>query len=251
MTLKEFFEQNPKCALAFSGGADSAYLLWYARQSGADVTAYYAKTPFQPAFELDDARRLAEETGARMEIIELDPLKNAEIRRNDARRCYYCKNAIFSAILAAAGADGYALVIDGTNASDDAEDRPGMQALREMGVRSPLRECGITKPQLRELSRQAGLFTAKKPAYACLATRIPTGEEITAEALKRVEGAEEALKGLGFFDFRVRKRGDCALLQVTEGQMAAALEKNKEIRKALAPWFAQVCLDLQPRKASL
>ena len=251
MTLKEFFTENPKCALAFSGGADSAYLLWFARSCGADVTAYYVSSPFQPGFEGEDARRLAQETGTRLRVLELDPLRDPAVRRNDSRRCYFCKRAVFSAIARAAAEDGYPLVIDGTNASDDAADRPGMQALRELGVRSPLRECGVTKPQVREGSRQAGLFTAAKPAYACLATRIPTGEEIRPEDLRRVEQAESALRELGFVDFRVRKRGQAALLQLTEGQMAAALSRSAELRACLAPYFNDVYLDLKPRTASL
>ncbi|MGI6028952.1 MAG: ATP-dependent sacrificial sulfur transferase LarE [Candidatus Heteroscillospira sp.] len=250
MTLQNFFEENTRCALAFSGGVDSAYLLWFAKSCGADVKAYYAHTPFQPGFELEDARRMAAETGAEMRLVELDPLEDARIACNDERRCYWCKRAIFSAIQRAAESDGYSLIIDGTNASDDAEDRPGMQALREMGVRSPLRECGVTKAMVRENSRRAGLFTADKPAYACLATRIPTGETITVADLNRVEQAEKAMSALGFSDFRVRKRGEAALLQITEEQRSMALEKSGLIREKLRPWFVRVWLDMEARQAS-
>ena len=251
MTLQEFFTENPKCALAFSGGTDSALLLWAARHYGADVCAYYAKTPFQPRFEFDDACRLAEEMGAKLRIVELDPLGDENIRRNGPDRCYHCKRAIFSAIMAAAAADGHSLLIDGTNASDDADDRPGMRAIAELGVRSPLRECGITKPMVRRLSREAGLFTADKPAYACLATRIPTGEEISAESLVRTEKCENALMAMGFSDFRLRKRGEKALLQVTEDQMPLAKEKLNDIKLALNEWYSDIELDFEPRAASL
>ena len=251
MTLQDFFAENKKCALAFSGGTDSALLLWAAKEFGADVTAYYGKSPFQPEFEMEDAKRLVSELGAKMRIVELNPLSDENIRKNGPDRCYHCKNAIFSAIIAAAKADGYDFIIDGTNASDDASDRPGMRALAELGVRSPLRECGITKPQVREMSREAGLFTAKKPAYACLATRIPTGEEITAEALIRTEKSENALMEMGFRDFRLRKRGEAALLQVTAEQMPLAEEKLEDIRLALKDWYSNIELDLTPRVPSL
>lgn len=251
MTLQDFFRANPKAALAFSGGTDSAYLLWAASQWAQDVKAYYVHSPFQPAFELADAKRLAEELRMPMTVLEADVLSVPGAAANGPDRCYHCKTALFTLLKNAALADGYTLLIDGTNASDDAGDRPGMRALKELSVRSPLRECGVTKPQVREGSRQAGLFTAAKPAYACLATRIPTGEEIRPEDLRRVEQAESALRDLGFLDFRVRKRGQAALLQLTEGQMAAALSRSAELRACLAPYFNDVYLDLKPRTASL
>ena len=122
---------------------------------------------------------------------------------NPPDRCYYCKRTIFSKLAETALADGYELLIDGTNASDPEGERPGMRALRE-AVLSPLRLCGITKDQVRRLSKEAGLFTWNKPAYACLATRVPSGQPITAQLLQRVEAAESALKDLGFSDFRIR-----------------------------------------------
>ena len=142
------------------------------------------------------------------------------------------------------------MLLDGTNASDDAGDRPGMAALRELEVRSPLRECGVTKAQVRQLSRQAGLFTWDKPAYACLATRVPTGTAITAEMLARVEQAESALAALGFADFRVRLLDGCARLQLTEAQLPRALACRQQILAALATLFDGVLLDLNSRAAS-
>lgn len=251
MTLQQFFAQVPKAALAFSGGTDSAFLMWASRQYGCALRAYYIKTAFQPAFELADARRLAEELGVPMTVVELDVLSVPEAAENGPRRCYYCKKALFTRLRQAAAADGYTVLIDGTNASDDAGDRPGMVALRELEVRSPLRECGITKEEVRRLSKEAGLFTWDKPAYACLATRIPTGTAVTAEMLSRVENAESALAGLGFVDFRVRVADGAARLQVTGDQMSMVLEKREEILKALAPDFSAVTLDLAPRRASV
>ena len=198
MQLSEFFARHPKAALAFSGGTDSALLLQAGVQAGAQIQPYFVSSPFQPAFERQDAQQLAARAGVTLRVIELDPLADPQVRENGPRRCYYCKRAIFTALRRQASADGYDLLLDGTNASDDAADRPGMQALAELGVRSPLRECGITKLEVRRLSRELGLFTWQKPSYACLATRIPTGRQIDPADLARVEGAENCLAGQGY-----------------------------------------------------
>ena len=247
MTLQEFFTEHPKAALGFSGGVDSSYLLWAAVNAGADIAPYYIQTAFQPAFELEDAQRLCAQIGVKLNVIRLDALADPRVAANPANRCYYCKVGLFGALRARAKADGYDLLLDGTNASDDAGDRPGMKALREMEVRSPLRECGLTKAMIRQESRKAGLFTWDKPAYACLATRVPTGRTITSELLRRVEGAETALFALGFTNFRVRLYDEAARLQLPEGQLAKAVEQRQAIRQALAPWFDVVLLDTQTR----
>lgn len=247
MELREFFERHPKCALAFSGGTDSALLLCEARRLGADVKAYFVKGPFQPQFELEDARRLAKELGAEMEVIETDVLALPEVAENGPRRCYYCKRAIFSLIFERAAQDGYETVIDGTNASDKVDDRPGMQALAELGVLSPLRMCGVTKAQVRELSAEAGLFTARKPSYACLATRVPTGTAITREALEKVERGEEALREMGFSDLRLRLEGTGARLELPAAQLPAVVQNRERVLKALLPSFSRVTVDLAGR----
>ena len=250
MTLEEFFRDCPRAALAFSGGTDSAFLFWAAKEYGCDVHAYYIKTAFQPEFELQDARRLAEQLGLPMTVVDLDVLAVPGAAANGPQRCYYCKQALFTALWKRARADGYTVLLDGTNASDDAGDRPGMRALRELEVRSPLRECGLTKAQVRQLSRDAGLFTWDKPAYACLATRVPTGTPITQEALQKVERAEDAMMRLGFSDFRVRLTKDgSARLQLTADQIADAVQRRSEILSALGEDFPAVLLDLQPRRA--
>ena len=243
MTLEQFFHQVPRAALAFSGGTDSAFLLWAAGHYGCEVRAYYLKTAFQPAFELADARRLAQELGARLTVLFQDALADERVAENPKDRCYHCKRALFDGILRAAAQDGYALILDGTNASDDALDRPGIRALREMGVRSPLRECGLSKGEIRRLSKEAGLFTWDKPAYACLATRIPTGQPITQELLSRIESAEDALFALGFTDFRVRVFHGCARLQLPISQMGRAVEQRERILAALGGLFEGVFLD--------
>ena len=210
MTLQEFFTEHPKAALGFSGGVDSSYLLYAGIKAGADIRPYFIKTAFQPEFELEDAKRLCAQLGAELHIIKLDALANPDVVKNPANRCYYCKTGLFGTLQQQAKADGYTVLLDGTNASDDAGNRPGMKALTEMSVLSPLRLCGLTKAQIREFSREAGLFTWDKPAYACLATRVPTGEAITEALLARVEGAEQVLFSLGFTDFRVRVFHDAA-----------------------------------------
>ena len=247
MNLTQFWQTNPKAAIAFSGGVDSAYLLYSAVQSGAEVKAYYAKTAFQPAFELEDAKKLANQLGARMEILSLDVLSVPNVAENPKNRCYYCKTALFTAITAAAKNDGFSLLLDGTNASDDAGDRPGIRALEELSVRSPLREAGLTKAEIRRLSKEAGLFTHDKPAYACLATRIPTGETITAEKLRRTEWAETYLAGLGLRDFRVRTMGNTAKLQVRASDLNLVVTHREQITAELGKAYEGVLLDLEVR----
>lgn len=248
MTLSQFFQDHSKIALAFSGGADSAYLLWAALDAGAEVGAYFVSTPFQPAFEKADARRLAEELGVPLRVVPVDVLAAEHVADNPSRRCYYCKKALFTALKTRAAADGYDTVIDGTNASDDAGDRPGMAALREMGVLSPLRLCGVTKEDVRRASRAAGLFTWEKPSYACLATRFPTGRTITPSELQKVEAGEAALMARGYRNLRLRLREDGVLLQLPESQLPRARGEWKELEALLAPWFARAALDDTPRK---
>ena len=250
MDLPSFFQQYPKGALALSGGVDSALLAWAAGRWGSGWRAYFARTAFQPAHELESARSLADFCGLPLTVLEVDVLAEPEVAANPPRRCYHCKRALFSAIQAAAERDGLSLIADGTNASDDSGDRPGMAALTELGVRSPLRECGLTKADVRRLSREAGLPTWDKPAYACLATRVPTGTALTPKVLERVELGEAALTDLGFRDFRLRLRESGALLQVTQAQLSLALEKREEILERLTPLFAEIHLDLKARTPS-
>ncbi len=247
MELQTYFLQNPRAALAFSGGVDSSYLMYAARQYGCDLHAYFIKSSFQPQFELNDARRLTEELHVPLTVVQTDVLQNAQVAANDEQRCYYCKTTLFTQLRELALKDGYTLLLDGTNASDSFDGRPGMKALQELGVRSPLRECGLTKTEIRRLSREAGLFTHDKPSYACLATRIPTGTKITESLLQKVEHSEDILFSMGFTDFRVRFFHNAAKIQLPENQFALALEKRQELTKALSPYFEEVLLDLTPR----
>ena len=245
--LEQLLKEKKKFAVAFSGGVDSVYLLYAAVKCGADVTAYYVKNPFQPQFEFEEAKKAAEFIGARMKVIDTYVLSYDEVVSNPSDRCYYCKKRILGAIFKRAEKDGYSVIFDGTNASDDASDRPGMKALKEMKVLSPLRECGLTKSRIRELSKEAGLFTWNKPSYACLATRIPTGDMITAEKLEKTEKAEDFFARLGFKDFRVRMIGNDAKLQVKEDDMSLVIEKRKEILEELKKYYSNVYMDLEVR----
>ena len=247
MTLEEFFRQNPQAALAFSGGVDSAYLLWAGAHAGARLRPYFIKTPFQPRFELEDAWRLCAQLDAGLTVVEYDILSDPQVASNPADRCYHCKKRLFSLLRGRAAADGFSLLRDGTNASDDGGDRPGMRALAELEVRSPLRECGLTKETIRALSRQAGLFTWDKPSYACLATRVPAGQPIIRADLERVERGEARLSRLALRDFRLRlTQGGCKL-QVPEEQLPLVLARRSEILSALEADFSEITLDLRSR----
>lgn len=247
MCLKEFFENNPKLAVAFSGGVDSAFLLSESLRFGADVKAYLVRSEFQPEFEIEDAKEIAEQIGAKLEIIELSVLEDESICSNPEDRCYHCKTRIMGAIKEAALRDGYEMLVDGTNASDDATDRPGMRALSEAGIISPLRDCGLTKDVIRRGARDAGLDVWDKPAYACLATRVPAGERITDSKLKGTEKAEKLMHDMGFRDFRVRWRGHNALVQVKEEQLEEAFAREHEIRTALGRIYDDIEIDEKGR----
>ena len=242
-SLEDFFAQNREVAVAFSGGVDSSYLLYAASRYADRVTAFYVKSQFQPAFELEDARKVAGYCGTELKVIPLDVLADNLVRSNPPDRCYHCKKVIMGAIVKAASADGYGVVFDGSNASDDEDDRPGSRALAEFGVRSPLKECGIDKTQVRALAKEAGLHVWDKPAYACLATRISAGVPITAEALQTTEKAEKILHDMGFRDFRVRLRGEDALIQLTESQHARALSEQEFISERLKGMYRNIMID--------
>ncbi len=247
MDLKELFSEYSDIAIAFSGGADSAYLLYSAKKYAKRVKAYYVKSAFQPEFEENDAKRLADELSVDLKIIYTDVLSDKNIADNSCNRCYYCKKKMMSIIKAEAQKDGFDIVADGTNASDNLEDRAGTKALNELSVLSPLKLCGVTKNEVRRLSEKAGLFTFNKSAYACLATRIKTGELITKEKLVKTEWAENLLYSMGFRDFRVRMEDNTAKIQIISSQLDLLLKKREEILKKLKNEYSFVLLDLEMR----
>ncbi len=247
MTLREFFCKFPKVAIAFSGGVDSAYLLHVAKQCAKQICAYYAKSPFQSQLEMNDALHFANELYVQMKIISLDILADKNIVTNLWNRCYYCKKQIFTVIKKQAMVDGFSVLLDGTNASDEVNDRPGIKALDELSVFSPLRLCGLTKEKIRCLSKDAGLSTWNKPSNSCLATRISTGQAISEALLRRTESAENYLFSKGFSNFRIRTVGENAKIEITGQQIPLLLKNRQEILDELKRYYSSVYLDLEVR----
>ena len=191
-SLAGFFARSPRLALAFSGGCDSSYLLEAALDAGCEVGAYCVKTAFQADFEFDDARLVLDDARAKhpdakvlFRVLDLDILSQDDVCANPLDRCYRCKRFILGAVSDAARRDGFDVLVDGTNASDDPARRPGFRALAELGVISPLRRAGMTKDDIRAASRALGVLTADKPSFSCLATAVAHGEPLTAASLIR------------------------------------------------------------------
>ncbi len=223
--------------VAFSGGADSAFLAWAATDVlGQSVLCITADSPSYPDRHRQLAVTVAREAGLRHEIIQTSELDRAEYKANPTNRCYYCKHELYTALTGIATDRGFAVVADGNNADDRGDYRPGRQAAREFGVRSPLDEAGLTKRDIRELSHRAGLRTWDEPASACLSSRIPYHSEVTREKLRAIERAEEVLRSLGFRICRVRHH---ELASPAQGGTAATLARleiaNEELARALDP----------------
>lgn len=234
-------------AVAFSGGVDSAFLVYAAHEAlGGKLLAITAVTQSYPRHEAADAARILAQYGVKHEEITLDQLAIPGFCENGAERCYYCKYALFSEIKAEAAKHGITAVADGANTDDENDYRPGMRATAELGILSPLRSAGFSKLDIREASKELGIFTWNKPSYACLASRIPYGEEITAEKLAMVERAEQALLDMGFKEMRVRCHGKLARIEVAENDFAKAAAQRKEISAVVKnAGFLYAALDLE------
>lgn len=232
--LAVLLEKCMPLAVAFSGGVDSTYLLHEAVKAGkGKVTALIMKTPSVPERELDEAVTFCKSRGISFFVLPADPFSAAGFRENGRDRCYICKHFLFSALLEKAKEEGVPFVADGTNADDRKEFRPGLRALKELEIRSPLAEAGLTKKEIRELSEKEGLPTWNKPSFSCLATRFPYGEELTVEKLRRTEAAENLLAELGFTQRRVRVHGNLARIEVLPAEIPLLLERRDMISSRL------------------
>jgi pyridinium-3,5-biscarboxylic acid mononucleotide sulfurtransferase len=211
--------------IAFSGGVDSAFLACLATAVLGDrALAVTADSPSYPDRHRQIALRLAREFSLHHEVVHTEEISRAEYRANAGDRCFYCKHELYTHLVAIARARGFACIVDGSNADDRGDYRPGREAARRFGVRSPLDEVGLTKTEIRELARDLGLPTWDEPASACLSSRVPHFSEVTEEKLRAIERAETFLRGLGFRILRVRHHGDLARLEFGGDEIARATE---------------------------
>jgi len=246
--LAFFIKSAGKIAVAYSGGVDSSFLLAVSKlELDGDAVGITIDSPALPRYELEDAIKTASLIGARHIIIE-SPEIEEEIRRNPVNRCYFCKKLEFGAVIKAAGNLGITMVIDGSNVDDKKDFRPGIDATRELKVRSPLLELGFTKDEIRDFSKQLKLPTWDKPAYACLFSRIPYGQKINMEDLAKIENSEKFFIDMGYRTIRVRCHGPVARIEVRETEIESLFKqpfRNEIISTLKKNGFKYITVDLE------
>ncbi len=235
--------------MAFSGGVDSSVLLAAALQAlGQKALAVTAVSPTYPETELAGAKELVHAMGARHLVIKTAEFEHADYRANPPNRCYFCKKDLFERLKEIASQEGLPYVLDGSNADDLGDFRPGREAAKELGVRSPFVEIGLGKARIRRIAKELGLPNWNQPSQACLASRIPYGEEITLAKLERIERAESVLRSLGLRQVRVRDYGELARIEIAPDELDDALLRAKRMQilnECRAAGYTYVCVDLE------
>ncbi len=249
LLLEDSLRSLGRTLVAYSGGVDSAYLAWVASKVlGKDMLALIADSPSLARTQLQDALAFAQEHGIAVEVIQTSEMDRPEYVRNDRQRCFHCKDELFHVMEAFAAKSSFQSIAYGVNVDDQSDFRPGQAAARQHQVSAPLLQAGLTKADIRELARAAGLRVWEKPASACLSSRIEYGRPVTLEALSAVEQGEEALRRLGFRQCRVRHHGEIARIEIAQDELARALTPEMfreftQVFKALG--FAFVTLDTE------
>jgi uncharacterized protein len=248
--LQEIFQSMGKVLVAFSGGVDSTFLLKVAQDTLGDknVLAVTALSPLYPDRELAGVKKLIETLGVRHRFIQSNELEIPGFSENPPNRCYYCKNKLFKELLDIAKEEAIPFVVEGSTVDDDKDHRPGRVAIQELEIRSPLKEAMFAKMEIRELSKKLGLPTWDKPSLACLASRFPYGEEITEEALRMVDAAEDFLFRIGFKQVRVRHYGNLARIEILKEEMDRLMDgslREKVVKRLREIGYTYVTLDLQ------
>jgi len=238
--LKEILKSFGKVLIAYSGGVDSTFLLKTAiDELGAEnVLAVVGISETYPESEKAEAKKICKLLGAQFEFIQTQELRDENFASNPKDRCYFCKKELFTSLIKIAGQKGFNQVIDGSNVDDLSDFRPGAIAKKELGIRSPLQEAGLSKKEIRELSKELNLPTWDKPAYACLASRIPYGTKITKETLKKIDEAEQYLREMGFREVRVRDHGALARIEVGEERLMEIMDED--VREELYSKFKKI-----------